>query len=120
MAHAPALAGTSGTVMGMAAELDEIADEQSADLATRGVQTAELAGLEARPLSGSATGPVWRTILDHADEQASAVIALGSRGLGGISAALGSVSNGVLHHSRRPVFVVPPEAASSARNGAET
>ena len=120
VAHAPALAGTSGTVLGMAAELDEIADEQSTDLAARGVQTAERAGLDARPLSGSATGPVWRTILDHADEQTASVIALGSRGLGGLSAALGSVSSGVLHHSRRPVFVVPPEAASSARNGAET
>ena len=32
-----------------------------------------------------------------------------SRCLNGISAALGSISNGVVHHSRRPVLVVPTE-----------
>jgi len=36
-------------------------------------------------------------------------IAVGSRGFTGISAALGSISNGVVHDSRRPVLVVPAE-----------
>jgi nucleotide-binding universal stress UspA family protein len=120
VAQVPALAGLSGSVVGMAIELDEIADEQSEDLAARGVRRAQLAGLDAAPLSGSATGPVWRAILELADEHASSAIVLGSQGLTGLSAALGSVSNGVLHHSARPVLVVPAGAALRARNGAET
>ena len=48
VAHAPALAGASGSVMGMAAELDEFADEQSTDISARGAVTATLAGFEAK------------------------------------------------------------------------
>jgi nucleotide-binding universal stress UspA family protein len=93
----------------MAAELDEVADEQSAERATEGVAVAERAGFDAEPLSERAIGPAWKAVLDAADEHSSAAIVLGSRGLTGISAALGSISNGVVHHSRRPVLVVPPD-----------
>jgi nucleotide-binding universal stress UspA family protein len=109
VAEAPALAGASATVQGMAAELDEVADERSEDRASEGVQLAERAGFDAEAASERATGPVWQAILNAADDHACAVIVLGSRGLTGISAALGSVSNGVVHHSRRPVLVVPGE-----------
>ena len=109
MAEAPALAGASATVQGVAAELDEVADEQSSALAAEGVQVAESAGLNAEALSERATGPAWKAVLDAADRRACAAIVVGSRGLTGISAALGSISNGVVHHSRRPVLVVPPE-----------
>lgn len=108
VARAPALAGASGSVMGIAVELDEVADEQSTDISARGVEEAALAGVAATAISESAKGPVWRSLLDIGDRQQAAAIVLGSRGLGGISAALGSVSNGVVHHSQRPVFIVPP------------
>jgi nucleotide-binding universal stress UspA family protein len=107
----PALAGLSGTVAGMARELDEVADEQSTGCTTRGLEIAEQAGFETSGLSERATGPVWSTILEIASEHDCAAIVLGSHGLNGISAALGSVSNGVVHHSRRPVLVVPAETA---------
>ena len=108
-AEAPALAGASATVQGMAAELDEVADQQSADRTAEGVKAAEAAGFDAEGLSERATGPTWKAVLDTGDEHSCAAIVVGSRGLTGISAALGSVSNGVVHHSRRPVLVVPPE-----------
>ena len=108
VAEAPALAGVSQAVAGMATELDEIADDQSADRCAEGVALAELAGFEVEGLSERATGPIWMTILEVADRYDCVAIAVGSRGLTGISAALGSVSNGVVHHSRRPVLVVPP------------
>jgi nucleotide-binding universal stress UspA family protein len=114
IAHAPALAGVSGSVMGIAVELDEVADEQSTDVSARGVAEAARAGLEATAVSESAKGPVWRSLLEIGDREQAAAIVLGSRGLGGISAALGSVSNGVVHHSRRPVFIVPPPAEVGA------
>jgi nucleotide-binding universal stress UspA family protein len=109
VAEAPALARVSATVQGVAAELDEIADEQSADRTAEGVQVAEEAGFDAEGLSERATGPAWKAVLDIADQHRCAAIVVGSRGLTGLSAALGSVSNGAIHHSRRPVLVVPPE-----------
>jgi len=110
-AEAPALAGVSRSVQGMATELDEIADAQSHDVTAAGVASAEFAGFDATGLSERAAGPTWSTVLDAADEHACAATVVGSRGLSGISAALGSVSNSVVHHSRRPVLVVPDEEA---------
>lgn len=108
VAEAPALAGLSGTVQGMATELDEVAGEQSAERTREGVQAAVRAGLDAEGRSERATGPLWQAVLEAADRSRCSAIVVGSRGLTGISAALGSVSNGVVHHSRRPVLVVPP------------
>lgn len=52
---------------------------------------------------------VWQTIVDVADELDAAVIVTGSRGLAGVrSVLLGSVSNHVLHHAKRPTLIVPP------------
>jgi nucleotide-binding universal stress UspA family protein len=110
-AEVPALAGLSGTVAGMAHELDEIADEQSTGRTGGGVNLAEQAGFEVSGLSERATGPVWSTVLDIADEHDCPAVVVGSRGLTGISGALGSVSNGVVHHTRGPVLVVPAETA---------
>jgi nucleotide-binding universal stress UspA family protein len=110
-AEVPALAGLSGTVAGMARELDEIADEQSTGCTSGGVNVAEQAGFEVSGLSERATGPVWSTVLEIAAEHDCSAIVVGSRRLTAISGALGSVSNGVVHHSRGPVLVVPAETA---------
>jgi nucleotide-binding universal stress UspA family protein len=107
-AHAPALAAVSGAVHGMAVELDEIADGQSTEIAAEGVVAAQAAGFEAEPLSYPATGPLWRAVLDSAAECDAAAIVLGSRGLSGLSAVLGSVSHGVVNNSQRPMLIVPP------------
>ena len=108
VAEAPALAGASGTVRGMATDLDDITDEQSSKYTADGLGVAEAAGLEATGISERATGPTWSAILEAAADNNCSSIVVGSRGTTGISAALGSVSNGVVHHSRRPVLVVPP------------
>ena len=111
--EAPALAGVSATVQGVVAELDEIADEQSAEHTAEGAHVAEHAGFDAEGLSERATGPaLWLAVLEIADQHECAAIIVGSRGLTGLSATLGSVSNGVVHHSRRPVLAVPPASTS--------
>lgn len=52
--------------------------------------------------------PIWRTLLDVADEVDAELIVLGTHGLRVVeSELLGSVSNSVLHHARRPALVVP-------------
>jgi nucleotide-binding universal stress UspA family protein len=112
VAHAPALTAVSGSVHCMAVELDEIADEQSTEVAEEGVVAAQAAGFEAEPLSYPATGPLWRAVVDSAAECDAAAIVMGSRGLSGLSAVLGSVSYGVVHHSDRPVLIVPPAGLS--------
>ena len=109
VAEAPALAALSRAVEGMAVELDDIAGEQSSHVVADGVELAEQSGFEAGGLSERAVGPGWVAVRDAADQHACAAIVVGSRGLTGASAALGSVSNGVVHNSRRPVLVVPPE-----------
>jgi nucleotide-binding universal stress UspA family protein len=53
---------------------------------------------------------VWSTLCELAAELRSPAIAIGARGHSAVEAALlGSVSHGVVHHSRAPVLVVPPE-----------
>jgi nucleotide-binding universal stress UspA family protein len=51
-------------------------------------------------------GPIVDEILDLGDELRASLIVIGSRGLGLVkNLLLGSVSEGVVHHSRRPVLV---------------
>jgi nucleotide-binding universal stress UspA family protein len=100
----------------MALGLDEIAEGRSAQLGDEGRATAHTAGFEARSVSRRAGSSVWRAVLDTADEENAAVTVIGSRGLTGISAALGSVSYGVVHHSVTPVLVVTAATEGDAGN----
>jgi nucleotide-binding universal stress UspA family protein len=98
----------SGAVGSMARELDEIADEQSSELTDLGVAAATAANFNADGVSERCDGAVWHAILETSDRANASLIVLGSRGMTGLSAVLGSVSHGVLHHSERPVLIVPP------------
>jgi nucleotide-binding universal stress UspA family protein len=101
--------------LGMTETLDEAADEVDAADAEAGRQMAEEgatlardAGLRAEAHSVRIHKNVWSTLLGVADELQAAVVAVGQRGQSAVEAALlGSVSHGVLHHSHRPVLVVP-------------
>lgn len=106
-AHTPASA-LSSSVAGMARELDEIAEDESSERAADGVALAARAGFNARPLSARGQHAVWQTVVEVAAREEASLVAVGSRGMTGPAAALGSVSHGVLHHSGRPVVIVPP------------
>ncbi|HYI80731.1 MAG TPA: universal stress protein [Thermoleophilaceae bacterium] len=89
-------------------ELDSESERQAAARVAEGVAAAEAAGLEASGEAVLCAGKVWATIVNAADEADAQAIVVGSRGLSAVKSALvGSVANGVLHHSTRPVVVAP-------------
>ena len=84
-----------------------------------GVEVAHDAGFTAEARLQRGESGVWRTILEVADECDAQLIVAGARGLSPIqSLLLGSVTTPLVHHSTRPLLVVPlpgepkpPEAA---------
>ena len=92
--------------------LDAAACQVAADTAERGVEQARAAGLDAGAAVERADPNVAATLVRMAhDREVAAVVVVGSRGRSGLRAALlGSVSNAVVHHCRRPVLVVHPSA----------
>jgi nucleotide-binding universal stress UspA family protein len=88
-------------------ELDRVGAEDASQLANEGARIAQQAGLEAQPVAVKATGPVWKTILETADQRDAAMIVIGSRGFTGVhSMLLGSVSSAIVHHADRPTLVI--------------
>lgn len=102
--------------------MDEAAERDAREIATRGAMLVP----HAQPVVLKAEGSIWRTVLVYAETRHAATIVVGSRGRGGLTAAiLGSVSRGVLDHAHRPVLVVPaphrqPQLDASARAPGET
>jgi len=93
--------------LGAVAEVDDLMAKRAAGVAAEGAERARRAGLQAEPLSTADEGNVAETIARMADEHDAAVVVAGSRGLSGLKARLlGSTSESILHHCRRPVLIV--------------
>ncbi len=103
------LAGVSegmGRAAGLEREMDDIGAQVAQRTAERGAEAAREHGFDAT--AQTAEGKVWRAIVDVADEIDARAIAVGTRGHPGLqSLMIGSVANGVVHHSDRPVLVIP-------------
>jgi nucleotide-binding universal stress UspA family protein len=114
IAGGASLAWAGMTISGVnSVQLDREAAEEGARIANEGIRIAQAAGLRAEPLVVEATGPVWKTILDLADDHHAAMIIMGSRGLTGMrSMLLGSVSSALAHHSDRPTLVIRQTVAA--------
>jgi len=85
--------------------------EGAEKVAARGAALAREGGLEARPLVVEGD-PVWRLIVDTAEELQAKLIAIGSHGRSGLGlVALGSVAAAVAQHSKRSVLIAHPEDA---------
>ena len=104
------LAGVSegmSRASGLEREMDDIGAQVAQRTAEQGAEVARQHGFEAT--ARTAEGKVWRTIVDVADEVDAGLIVVGTRGHSGLqSLMIGSVANGVVHHSERPVLVIPP------------
>lgn len=93
-------------------ELDKVVSGQATAVAADGAQRAAAAGLEAEPLAEETHGSTWSTIIDVAKDRGVELIVVGARGHSGVrSLLLGSVSNGVVHHAKVPVLVLPAQEA---------
>jgi nucleotide-binding universal stress UspA family protein len=93
---------------GQVAELESAIHDRAQKVLDEGVALANKAGFapEGR-LERTVTAP-WRTILDVAEELDTQLIIAGARGLSTVeSVVLGSISNALVHHTKRPVLVVP-------------
>ncbi|HEU0023489.1 MAG TPA: universal stress protein [Thermoleophilaceae bacterium] len=107
--------GLTGAMKEAAEEFDAGERERASELAEDGARLAREAGFEARPAAVLGKPKAWPSLLDLADEHGAAAIVVGSEGLGTVKSALiGSVSAGLLHHSRRPILVVPRRTAEDA------
>jgi nucleotide-binding universal stress UspA family protein len=92
------------------AELDKLVRGQAEAVAADGAARARAAGFDAEGLAEETHGSTWSTIVDVAQDRGAEVIVVGARGHSGVrSLLLGSVSNGVVHHARIPVLVLPAE-----------
>jgi nucleotide-binding universal stress UspA family protein len=102
---AESVAAVSAVVPGNA--FDDLNTDSALEKARAGADRAREAGFESEPRA-ELKEPVWKSIVDVADEIDAAVIVLGSRGLKGVREQFeGSVSHEVAEHAGRPVLIVP-------------
>jgi len=95
------------TVVELGEALEQEGLAEARRVAALGVAVAQPAGWRAEPVVERSFGGVGHQFARLAEEHASAVVVLGARGLSGLAAMLGSVSDLVVHVSPVPVLVVP-------------
>lgn len=92
-------------------QLNRWAGDRARAIAHEGAEFARSNGLKVELRLERDKASAWRTILDVAEELDADLIVLGTRGRTAVqSGLLGSVSGAVVHHSTRPVLVVPGSA----------
>ena len=79
-------------------------------VAEQGAELARAAGFEVHAFAVSGNGPAWQTLIEQVETIRPRLVVMGSRGLTGVRAALGSVSHHVASHATVPVLTVPPAA----------
>ena len=95
-------------------ELDEKARRRALEILSDGERIAERLGVPVKTLHESNRSSVPETILRVADELDAELIVTGTHGTTAVeSGLLGSVSNALIHNSRRPVLIVPEHAPAT-------
>jgi nucleotide-binding universal stress UspA family protein len=111
-APAALLALPGDVVRGAVDDLDAANRATAEQLAAEGAELARAGGLDAEARAVRAGDAFFVAIVKLADEIDASAIVMGSRGRSRLAATLlGSVSTGVLNHTRRPVLIVKDDAA---------
>ena len=85
--------------------LTEQIEKEAQNVAAEGAELAKSVGFEAEPAVTEGS-PVWRAIVEAAEERSASLIAMGSHGRSEIGyAAMGSVATSVAHHAKVPVLI---------------
>jgi nucleotide-binding universal stress UspA family protein len=93
----------------IAAELDEYFASIANGVAEAGAEPARGGGVKTEAVTFEAAGAPWHGLLTAARDRGAAVVVVGSRGRGGVTASLlGSVSSGLVHNADLPVLVSRP------------
>jgi nucleotide-binding universal stress UspA family protein len=91
-------------------ELEQSIEAGAAKTAREGAELARSVGFEATALAQRGS-PIWRTIVETAEDRDASLVVMGSHGRTGIPLVLmGSVASTVSRHTDRPVLIVhvPP------------
>jgi nucleotide-binding universal stress UspA family protein len=91
------------------ASVDRTQHEHAADTADQGARLARDLGATVDPHAVAEDVDVAETIAGEAERRDAAAVVVGSRGRGRVKALLGSTTQGLLRHTRRPVVVVRTE-----------
>ena len=102
----------------LAALLEREGAAEAERITTDGVALARAAGWQAEPLAHRGYGDDGFELARLAEKLRPAAVVIGSRGLSGARAVLGSVSDMVAHHSPVPVLIVPHPLLAQARQAA--
>ena len=98
---------TAASLDELAALLEREGEAEAERIAADGVALAHAAGWEAEPLAHRGYGDAGLELARLAEKLRPAAVVVGSRGLSGARAVLGSVSDMVAHYSPAPVLTVP-------------
>jgi nucleotide-binding universal stress UspA family protein len=110
----------AGSLEELQALLESEGAAEAERLAAEGVAIATAAGWEARALTERSLGAEGFGLARLAEDLEPTVVVVGSRGLSGLRAFLGSVSDLLVHHSPVPVLVVPHPLLAEERHAAAT
>ncbi|MEU4159260.1 universal stress protein [Actinoplanes sp. NPDC026670] len=97
----------NGDLDGLVAAIEREGEQDAVRVAATGVVLARAAHWDGRPLIRQAHGGEGVYLAQLAKEVSADLLLVGSRGLGGARAFLGSVSDMAVHYSPCPVLVIP-------------
>ena len=109
---------TAASLDQLAALLEREGAAEAERIAADGVALAHAAGWQAEPLAHRGYGDDGFELARLAEELRPAAVVVGSRGLSGARAVLGSVSDMVAHYSPAPVLIVPHPLLAEERQAA--